>query len=1178
MFKSPLGKEVSRIVLYGVGLGSICTTVYLVGPYIVIGGYRPFDNYIVTNVVIAILISAFAGMSGMTFWKRKKRSDALASGIAGDKVEDDSEELTLRMKDAVATLKQTSGGKGDFLYDLPWYVIIGPPGSGKTTALVNSGLKFPLSGGSTPQAIAGVGGTRYCDWWFTEDALLIDTAGRYTTQDSDAQADKKSWFSFLDLLKKNRPRQPINGVLIAISVADVLTLSRSELEAHSKAVRARLLELHERLGVDFPVYVLFTKCDLVAGFTEYFGNLGENGRKVVWGATFQTADKRKNFVADVPDEFDALIERLNAEMPDRLQDEPAPSTRAALYGFPAQMAALKRPLYEFLNGIFEQTRYHANATLRGFYFTSGTQQGTPIDQLIVALVKNFGAQDLGGNTYSGIGKSYFLTDLIQKVIIGEAAWVSTDPRAVRRQRIITAAAYALIVALIAASAGAWWVSYKRNSTLIASTGDAGKEYSVSAGDLPREDVVADRDYAKVLPLLQKLRYMPTGFAQRDVTVPASATMGLSQWERLESSSVATYRLALERLFRPRLLYRLEEVLDQHRNDPSYVYEALKVYMMLGGLQPPDRDLILSWHREDWTENLHPGAAQAEGRKALEEHLLAMLDLEEGHPSLVEISSTVVEESQKTLARLSVAQRAYELLKSQARSANVGDWVPLRAGGPDMERVFEAVNGANLEAIRVPGFFTYAGFQKAFMDRLPGIAERISKERWVLGALADQSSVAEQYRTLPNDLLALYTNDFITTWRAALGKLQIRRLTADKPRYLALTAAAAANSPFKTLFESIRDETELSRERPGSKPAAGDKQPAQQASTGANLFTGTDRSPGAAIESNFRPFHAWVEASGGRRQIDELVAQLSDIRDNLITSANVPGQASQANVALQTQVQRFRSSANQLPDPFKDQMLRVAGSFQADVNNSELGQLSKALGDQVTGVCQQVVNGRYPFTRSANEISLGDFGRIFGPNGVLDKFFQTSLQKYADTSKPTWTWRQDQPMTQSLSPSLLRQFQYASEIRDAFFAGGPLPQVMLTVYPPVLSGTGATAKLEISGQTVTTQAGTSVSSQAMSWPAGGGRSAVIYSIDQPSTTGGLLGASSPSPPLQPVVLERNGAWSLFRLLDAGAPVRRGDRLIATFVAGRELQYQFSFGSRLNPYNLPALREFRCPAGI
>src|SRR5216117_3277691 len=182
LFRSDLSKNLFRLALWGAGLASISMMIWTLGPLIEIGGYRPFENYLIRDVVIK------------------------------DK-----------MKDALATLKK-AGGKSDYLYDLPWYLLIGPPGAGKTTALVNSGLKFPLSRGATPAAVAGVGGTRYCDWWFTEDAVLIDTAGRYTTQDSDAKSDKESWFSFLDLLKKSRPRQPINGVLIAISIEDILTM------------------------------------------------------------------------------------------------------------------------------------------------------------------------------------------------------------------------------------------------------------------------------------------------------------------------------------------------------------------------------------------------------------------------------------------------------------------------------------------------------------------------------------------------------------------------------------------------------------------------------------------------------------------------------------------------------------------------------------------------------------------------------------------------------------------------------------------------------------------------------------------------------------------------------------------------------------------------------------------
>ncbi len=91
-----------------------------------------------------------------------------------------------------------------YLYELPWYVIIGAPGSGKTTALLNSGLEFPLAASMGDAAIRGVGGTRNCDWWFTTEAVLIDTAGRYTTQDSEREIDRKAWSGFLDLIKKSR--------------------------------------------------------------------------------------------------------------------------------------------------------------------------------------------------------------------------------------------------------------------------------------------------------------------------------------------------------------------------------------------------------------------------------------------------------------------------------------------------------------------------------------------------------------------------------------------------------------------------------------------------------------------------------------------------------------------------------------------------------------------------------------------------------------------------------------------------------------------------------------------------------------------------------------------------------------------------------------------------------------
>ena len=191
-------------------------------------------------------------------------------------------ELRDKMRAAIAKLKKSKGGRR-VLYELPWYVMIGPPGAGKTTAIVNSGLQFPLAEDFGKSAIGGVGGTRNCDWWFTDNAVLIDTAGRYTTQESDADADNAAWLGFLNLLKKHRIRQPINGAMIAISLSDLSLQDETTQKGHALAVRRRLAELREKLGVRFPVYVLFTKADMIAGLHRILRQSGQGGARTGLG-------------------------------------------------------------------------------------------------------------------------------------------------------------------------------------------------------------------------------------------------------------------------------------------------------------------------------------------------------------------------------------------------------------------------------------------------------------------------------------------------------------------------------------------------------------------------------------------------------------------------------------------------------------------------------------------------------------------------------------------------------------------------------------------------------------------------------------------------------------------------------------------------------------------------------
>jgi type VI secretion system protein ImpL len=1175
------------IALSIIGAITFSMLVWFAGPIISIGDSQPFDGFWLRFAIILAVWIIVIGSIAYKIIKRRRAAAALEKALTETTTDEtDAPILAEKMQDALATLKRSSKSSASFLYDLPWYLIIGPPGAGKTTALVNSGLRFPLANDTAARAIQGVGGTRYCDWWFTDDAVLIDTAGRYTTQDSDAKTDRKSWLSFLDMLRTNRPRQPINGVLVAISIEDVLNLPPAEVNAHADAIRKRLTELHDELKISFPVYAVFTKMDLIIGFTQYFADLDEVKRRFVWGATFQTADKKANNVGSVPAEIDLLVQRLSERMPERLQEEPDLRARAILFGLPAQISAVKKPVSEFLDRIFETTRYQTSATLRGFYFTSGTQEGTPFDQVIGALQRSFGVESFSAAAFSGAGKSFFLHDLLTKVVFGEAGWVSTNMGAVRRSFFLRAAAFSLIAVVMLAVLGAWWVSYSRNNALIADTDRAVDDYAAAAGALLKQDTVSDADLRPVYERIDGLLNLPTGYATRNDATPVPQTFGLSQRPRLEAASETTYQLALERLMRPRLVLRLEQQIQKNINDPSFVYEALKVYLMLGGKAPTvDKDLILDWFARDWEENMYPGAPYAQGRDLLREHLAAMLNLDVNGTPKISLNGPLVEQAQATLARMRVSERAYTLLKSDAHSEKIEDWIASRRGGPDMALVFEASNGASLDTVRVPAFFTYAGFYHALLDHLTTIADRMRKEQWVLGASGDQEAVKQQYASMMPDIIELYGKEFISAWNIALGNLALRPLAADKPKYLALSAASAPTSPIKQVFESIRDETWLTREPKsrtnGAQNAEAEKDAAQVLQNhlgrvGGEALTLAMKSqrkagdapqeiPGASIEANFKPFQVLLDGEAGSRPIDALLANLNELYRGLTLAATNPAQAKQAIDQVQVQVAGLRSNVTRLPQPLAGMMDKVAMDISGDANDTSVAQLSQALADQVTGACQQVTANRYPFAKSDRDVPMADFARMFAPGGVIDRFFSTNLAPLVNLSGKTWTWRPNPSLTRKLSDTTLRQFQQAAEIRDAFFpTGGNQPTINLEVKPVTLSGEATSATLQINGASVASQQGENAST-ALQWPGAGAGAASI--------------AMLPEMPDRISKLERSGAWALFRLLDAGSVLQRGNAVSASFVVGgREVSYQFSAASLNNPLSMPSLRQFKCPNGL
>jgi type VI secretion system protein ImpL len=264
----------------------------------------------------------------------------------------------------------------------------------------------------------------------------------------------------------------------------------------------------------------------------------------------------------------------------------------------------------------------------------------------------------------------------------------------------------------------------------------------------------------------------------------------------------------------------------------------------------------------------------------------------------------------------------------------------------------------------------------------------------------------------------------------------------------------------------------------------------------------------------------------------------------------------------------------MPRPFDQLLAEAATQFEHDVSVTKAGQLMIMLRDQIYPVCQRTITDRYPFVKaSKDDVPLADFAKLFSPNGLMDHFFTQNLAPYADTSKPQWTWRQSSGVDPALSPTTLREFQRAADIRDAFFqTGGNAPVVSLAVKAPPLAAAGVSVHFDIGGASVVSSAplpGAAAQAAAeppiaVQWPGASSRTAIIVTSDQG---------------VAPSVLERSGPWSLFRMLEAGSLAVKAENATASFVVGgQELRYRITSGSLRNPLNLASLREFHCPGGI
>lgn len=626
-----------------------------------------------------------------------------------------------------------------------------------------------------------------------------------------------------------------------------------------------------------------------------------------------------------------------------------------------------------------------------------------------------------------------------------------------------------------------------------------------------------------------------------------------------------YQQMLNNHLRSELMVSLEEQILANLTTPQFLYDPLKIYMMLAELAPLDRALIQSWVEVDLRMRF-PGVVDAEFREYALLHLDTMLD--GGVWSEYQADPDLIVQAQRALARIPVAERVYTLIMSDPAVLGLMPWRPDQYGGAGSSRLFSRDSGTSLTE-GIPGVFTRQGFHEVFLPLADAATEIALGDTWVLGPFVDAGlgSGAMQAR-LSQDILQLYYDEYIAHWDMLLADLTLKQIGSLTDLVDVIELSIASTSPLESLLRAVVWETRLSQPPNVTAP---EDDTLDLATLLRNDFS-ADRIRIAQISSSLGASEALTASA---RYVEDYFAplidwagtetllpqtELKDLR-NLLVTIRAGANPEAASTQLPFQVANLRLAAERMPPPLNRWLASMMDAADALASTQTRFSVNTKWQTNVLQACQSIASGRYPFDRRAiTDAPLDGFARLFAPGGLIDTFFYEELAGLVNTASQPWQWREDI----DLSRSALRQIQRALEIRDAFFSVSPQPTAAFTITIDGLSDSVKGVELELDGIVLAHVVGGKPIPHAMAWPG----SPQIAELRVQPLTGEELKVSF------------DGPWAVFRLFETfqrtPAPSRAPDvSYLRADVEGFEVQFQLRAGRLNNPFDSDALKNFRCP---
>lgn len=1086
------------------------------------------------------------------------------------------EDLTRGAEEAVQWLRSTRLGgakSNEAVYALPWFVVAGPPASGKTSLVLSSGLDFHALPSQRRAEMKIVRPTGHCEWRVTDSAVLLDTSGRY--QGDGPSRDE--WIALTETIKKHRNNRALDGFVVAVDAARLLQSSDAEIEQQAKTLRARLDELIQLVRVRFPVYLVFTHIDALTGFSEFFK--GGKGVAEVWGATIPL-EKSANAHALFDLEFDHLFESLLRQRLLRLRLPAEPTTQLRIFDFPLRFAEKRQKLGLFASALFRPNPFSESPLLRGFYFTANvTRSGAPSARVVSEEGEERSAQALG----TGLFTDRFFKEVVLSDKDLALSFQVSQKKPPRTGAMLLILGGLLLLALLFAVV----VSFLLNRKLLIEATEKGVTVeAINRADLGKDvtkkDPVAARVEVEALDALREQLveldagpaiYMRFGlYSGKDIEPYLRNFYFTSVEERFKKPTVEALKNDLSNFVADRPSASManpgatdaaggsapapsqDDILGRH-------YDLLKAYLMLADHERVEPIFLANTIAEYWKRTAPP---ETENLSLQQLDFYARQLVREDAPH-IKVDERLVSEARRKLAAYPAVNRFYKRILTEINT---------KSQAVSLDSVLEGRGrGALSGTYTVPGSYTIDGYRNYMKSTIENAGEEISKDDWVMGTAATNTQTKS---TDISTLKALYVRDYTDQWRKFIRSINVRQFKTKDDAVETLKAFSDTDSPMERVMSTVALNTRLSA-KPESTGPWGWIKSWFSASTDDEFGGNTE------VEKEFRALFQFIPPGDAKKKesspISQYRAELRRVLDPLESaSENQLQQTSQALLTGKDEIglQKAETGVSGLLEGFKT---TAAGTDTANLLRQPLQnlrallygggfeQILKAWNEQVYPKARAVEAG-YPFT-DTGEASLTDLAAFMNPsNGQLTVFFKEKLVSSFDDAQGQYRLKETGAV--KFSDDFVKYLNSARKLREAMFAnGGQQPEVgyELTVQPVA----DTDVIVEIDGNPKIETRGNSPQSAKFTWPARSGTSGVRITVVP--ADGQLVGQ-----PVEPKTYP--GTWGLFKMLDSSARLLpTGDQYELNWQVGTvQVRATLRPASTNNPFQRALFRSLHAPQNL